>query len=473
MADPDSPPMPVHLDGRTLEGGGQLMRNALALSALTGRAVTLDHIRGNRKGKTGLRASHAAAVKLLAEISGSKVDGDRVGSQSVTFSPQTPQDTLRQKNNRILISLNNVSVQPEYNVHLSSPGSVFLIFQAFYPYLLYVGSRAGSECIKVTVTGGTNGTDSPSYDYAAQVMAPNFARLGLPPLSMTLHKRGWSVGVPEIGSISFFIHPLAPVGIGPDGLNDSELSTQGAKAETETMAAETRFPRINIMDYERGDITCIELTVLAPDEPFSQKKTSGATVRNFVKGQTRRALRRALKELNPSISEASDSQSDESSEQDTRIPITVHISEPTSHISRLYILIVAHTSTGFRIGHDILLRKNLNKRGKKKSHAKDEGQKSDVDVVSDLIDECVQGFMGELVPDSNHESDHAFQQRSCLDRHMRDQIVVFEALGGLHRDKTKTRSQVQEDERYWTLHTRTAQWVCMKMLGDDSMGREG
>lgn len=52
---------------------------------------------------------------------------------------------------------------------------------------------------------------------------------------------------------------------------------------------------------------------------------------------------------------------------------------------------------------------------------------------------------------------------------MRDQIVVFEALGALSRgtmvDTEDDKVRVQEDERYWTLHTRTAQWVCQEMLG--------
>lgn len=484
MPSGNSPPRsPVHLDGRTLEGGGQLMRNALALSALTGRAVTVDRIRGNRKGKTGLRASHAAAVKFLAEISGSEVDGDRVGSQSVTFSPPTREETPCQRNDRFPISLNDVSIQPEYNIRLSTPGSAILIFQALYPYLLHVGSRAGLECIKVAITGGTNGTNSPSYDYAAQVMAPNFARLGLPPLAIVLHRRGWSAGLAGMGSINFFIHPLASPEAKAYEVNDPELSTQGAKAETE--ATEMGFPRINIMGHERGKITCIDITVLAPDEPFVQGKASGApTVRSFVERQTRRAVRKALKTLDPLTFEApSDSQSDSSSEQDTRIPIAVHTSEPTSHISRLYILIVAHTSTGFRIGQDVLLGKDINPKkgmkGKKsqKPHSKGGQHKSDADIVSDLIDECVQGFIGELAdqlgPDSNHGSDTVSKRRSCLDRHMRDQIVVFEALGNIYRDETETGSQVQEDERYWTLHTQTAQWVCAKMLGSDgARGKE-
>ena len=470
----------IHLDGRTLEGGGQLMRNALALSALTGRAVTVDHVRGNRKGKTGLRPSHSAAVKLLAKISDSKVDGDQVSSHSVTFSPPTAGFSSCQNNETVLTPIQNVAVQPEYEIKLSSPGSVSLIFQALYPYLLYVGSRTGSECIELTIQGGTNGTDSPSYDYATQVIAPNFARLGLPPLSMTLHKRGWSVGRIEIGSVTFSIHPLESAGPEAD-VESLKLSRQSATIKAETMVAGACFPHINIMDYERGKITSIDVTVLAPDMVFAQERTSGtSTIRNFVERQTRRALRKALQALDQKIFETpSDSLSDDSPEEGARIPIQVHTSEPTSTTSRLYILLVAHTSTGFRIGYDCLLGRDIGPKKMKKglkSHSKGGRDKSEVEIVTDLIDECVHGFMGELVdqpvPDGKRDPKSVFRKRSCLDQHMRDQIVVFEALGKLHRKKTETGSQIQEDERYWSLHTRTAKWVCSKMLERDYIGKQ-
>lgn len=474
---PQRTPRHVHLDGRTLEGGGQLVRNALALSALTGRPVTIDHVRGNRGGKTGLKASHAAAVKLLAEISGSNIDGGQVGAQSVTFSP--PPEELASSGRPStggsrLVSLSDVTVQPEYNITLPTPGSVFLIFQALYPYLLYVGSKASAECIKVTITGGTNGTSSPSYDYANQVMAPNFARLGLPGLSMTFRKRGWTTGMVGMGTVCFSIEPLRSVEAGS------------------TAPAQPRFPRIDIMDHERGRVTRFDITVLAPDEPLEEGKHSGETrtLRQYVEEKTQRALRRAIKALDPANSgETAHSSSPESdieerdatSEQDLRVPIEIHTSEATSHISRLYILIVAHTSTGFRLGHDILgqgLRSGSSKgrkhgrtkKGQNSSQKDKSQQKTDLDIVDGLIEQCVHGMVEELIEEPGAEkSPGPSRRRSCLDKHMRDQIVVFEALGRLGREKdVETDGDqvgVQEDERYWTLHTKTTQWVCREMLG--------
>ena len=52
-------PEPVRLDGSTLEGVGQLLRIAVALSALLSKPIAIDNIRGNRT-PPGLKLQHAA-----------------------------------------------------------------------------------------------------------------------------------------------------------------------------------------------------------------------------------------------------------------------------------------------------------------------------------------------------------------------------------------------------------------------------
>lgn len=44
---------PIELDGRTGEGGGQLVRVAIGLAALTSQSVKITNIRGNRPSVKG------------------------------------------------------------------------------------------------------------------------------------------------------------------------------------------------------------------------------------------------------------------------------------------------------------------------------------------------------------------------------------------------------------------------------------
>ncbi|KAJ5451088.1 RNA 3'-terminal phosphate cyclase/enolpyruvate transferase alpha/beta [Penicillium cf. griseofulvum] len=333
----------VYLNGRTLEGGGQLVRIAIGLSALTGRPVSIDHVRANRQGKKGLKRTHAAAVKLLAEISGSKVSGGEVGSEFLNFFPQS----TRSKDGP-LRELSQVAVKSEYDIKLTTAGAIFLVFETLYPYLLYVGSQAAAPFVKVNITGGTNASLSPSYDYAAQVIVPNFAKLGLPPLSIVLHKRGWATGPIDLGAVTFLVHTLPPEH-NPYGVNQPRVPSERERNRTgEPLCS---FPRINLMDHKRGKVTKIDITVLAPDQPTMSRDAGGNTVRQFIEQLTQRTLHRETRKLNPSIfgkrSPSSPTQEDtfgKSSGEDIPVPITIHTSEATNHRSHIYILLVAHTS---------------------------------------------------------------------------------------------------------------------------------
>ena len=64
----------ITIDGTMGEGGGQVVRTSLALSAITGIAVEVDGVRGGRK-KPGLMRQHLTGVRAAAEICGARVDG--------------------------------------------------------------------------------------------------------------------------------------------------------------------------------------------------------------------------------------------------------------------------------------------------------------------------------------------------------------------------------------------------------------
>ncbi|MCW4043600.1 MAG: RNA 3'-terminal phosphate cyclase, partial [Candidatus Bathyarchaeota archaeon] len=76
----------VEIDGRYGEGGGQILRTALTLSALFAVPLHIHHIRGNRK-KPGLRPQHLTAAQALAKITGARVEGATVGSCELVFEP--------------------------------------------------------------------------------------------------------------------------------------------------------------------------------------------------------------------------------------------------------------------------------------------------------------------------------------------------------------------------------------------------
>ena len=79
----------VLIDGSYGEGGGQVLRTALALATLTGRPTRIEHIRAGRR-KPGMRPQHLTAVRAAAAVCEAHLEGDELGSQTLTFVPAGP-----------------------------------------------------------------------------------------------------------------------------------------------------------------------------------------------------------------------------------------------------------------------------------------------------------------------------------------------------------------------------------------------
>lgn len=157
---------PVEVDGSTGEGGGQVLRLAVAMAAATGKGLRIDNVRAGRK-KPGLRAQHLAAVRAVAQLCGARLEGAQLGSGKLSMEPQRPPGG-------------------EAMVDVDTAGSVTLVLQAVLGALSAPGSGPG----EVVVQGGTDVIMAPTWDYFANVLVPTLGQAGLD-MELEMERRGF------------------------------------------------------------------------------------------------------------------------------------------------------------------------------------------------------------------------------------------------------------------------------------------
>ena len=155
----------ITIDGRYGEGGGQILRTALTLSALFSVPLRMHHIRGNRK-KAGLRQQHLTAVQALQRITGAEVKGASVSSPELVFEP-------------------GAAKGGHYSFHIGTAGSTTLVLQTIIPVLLFAKTPS-----QVHLTGGTHVPWSPCFHYLQAVFVPALKTMG-GSLSLKIEKWGW------------------------------------------------------------------------------------------------------------------------------------------------------------------------------------------------------------------------------------------------------------------------------------------
>ncbi|MFH1222522.1 MAG: RNA 3'-terminal phosphate cyclase [Candidatus Micrarchaeota archaeon] len=143
----------ITIDGSHREGGGQIIRTALTLSALTGKPFEIDNIRANRP-NPGLQPQHLMAVKAARSVCRGTMEGAEVGSSTLKFNPV------------------NI-IGGKYDFNIGTAGSVTLVAQTILPLLLHAKKES-----KVRIIGGTHVMKSPGYDYFEKVFIPAVKQLG-------------------------------------------------------------------------------------------------------------------------------------------------------------------------------------------------------------------------------------------------------------------------------------------------------
>ena len=225
------------LDGS--EGGGQLVRTALACSALTGESFRMTGVRGERP-TPGLGPQHLAAVEAVASVCDAAATGAEAGSPEFEFRPGTPRGG-------------------EYEVAVGTAGSVPLVFDAVLP----VG-YALSEPLSLRATGGTDVKWAPTADHHRTVKLPLVGRTGLE-AGVTVERRGFYPA--GGGTATLSLSPSVPgelelvergalrsvnvASIASRSLEDAEVAERQSEAAVE--ALDPVVPIDSVVEYTESD----------------------------------------------------------------------------------------------------------------------------------------------------------------------------------------------------------------------------
>lgn len=141
------------INGSQGEGGGQILRTALALSMCLGKAFKIHNIRATRA-KPGLQPQHLAAVKAAACIARAEITGAEPGSQTLKFIPHEVEGG-------------------EYHFAIGTAGSTTLLFQTLLPALM-----CARHTSRLILEGGTHNPMAPPFEFLNHAFLPVINRMG-------------------------------------------------------------------------------------------------------------------------------------------------------------------------------------------------------------------------------------------------------------------------------------------------------
>jgi RNA 3'-terminal phosphate cyclase (ATP) len=144
----------ITIDGSQGEGGGQILRTALALAGVTGTPLRIENIRARRP-KPGLSRQHLVAAQAAARVCNGRLEGDELGSRELAFFPQAP-------------------CAGTYSFAIGSAGSTTLVLQTVLPILLFAESAS-----QVSISGGTHNGMAPPVEFLQESLLPLLQRIGI------------------------------------------------------------------------------------------------------------------------------------------------------------------------------------------------------------------------------------------------------------------------------------------------------
>lgn len=155
----------ITIDGSEGEGGGQVLRNACALSLITGEPFVIENVRGGRE-KPGLMRQHLTAIEAACAIGGGECEGLAIGSSRVAFRP-------------------GKVVPGDYTFSVGTAGSTGLVLQTL---LMPLALAAGPS--RLVLEGGTHAAMAPPFEFVVRTFLPLVARMG-PQVTARLSRHGF------------------------------------------------------------------------------------------------------------------------------------------------------------------------------------------------------------------------------------------------------------------------------------------
>lgn len=242
----------MEIDGSQGEGGGQIIRTALSLAALTHTDVKLVNIRAGRK-KPGLMPQHLTAIKALAKTCNANISGAKLHSTSIFFSPG------KIENSNII-------------ANIGTAGSVTLLAQQLLPVAI-------ASNLRLRAFGGTDVSFAPTACYMQRVtlhyLKKMKANLSLKTLSRGYYPKG--NGCIALSSEPSF--PLKPLNCTGSGTLNSITCHSHCAGMPAKVAKDTALIAKHSLKEKLGSFEWIQFIEASPE----RKQTFGAGLDLFAK----------------------------------------------------------------------------------------------------------------------------------------------------------------------------------------------
>ena len=268
----------IIIEGSYGEGGGQIVRSSMTLSAITGRSIHICRVRAGRS-RPGLKRQHLTAVRAVAAICEGELEGDQLQSTELRFRPG--------------------EVKPgEYRFAVGSAGSALLVLQSVLPPLLTTWGPS-----TIHVEGGTHNDWAPSFDFIDRVYLPLIRRMG-PDVTATLDSYGFYPA--GGGRVTVHVNPV-PALSGFDLTDSGRVREQVVRAissglpahvgERETQRVVRRLnwraevEHLSVPSAGPGNFLCAEIRCQHITELFSAVGRKGVRAEKVADSVTRQVKR--------------------------------------------------------------------------------------------------------------------------------------------------------------------------------------